>query len=305
MEAYLPNLKEQLSGQPNYEKEYRHFKSVYSKFMQDYNGMTQFKEGFDDILNGEGIYMAVIRLESFKRLAKNMHTTVENLNIEDLQKNLKQIFTLLNKVETYEYISIPIQPKHDALVFEVDIKKRIDNDYKIDNHKKMKHYEFIRDGVRLDVSVGVGVSFHSKKYSLMTEFNNDSVNVISRRNRDIISPSFIGFFNVSKRSASHFTYGLSLGVGITAEEGSVSLDNFFVGPSLVVGRFERVLLTAGVSFRNLPQLNESYEVGDEIPNAFTLENVSKTTYRPGLFVAVSYNLTKGVRDNIKRINESL
>ncbi|WP_297868798.1 hypothetical protein [uncultured Flavobacterium sp.] len=109
-----------------------------------------------------------------------------------------------------------------------------------------------------------------------------------KNDKSIFTPSFVGFFTASMRSATYFSWGFSIGIGVSAFEGSLTFDNFFVRPSLTVGKYERVTLTSGISIKNLPL-------------QYTIENVSDKNYVPGFFISLSYNLTKGVKDNIKHM----
>lgn len=280
------------------------FNHKYSEFLLHYKNLKSYLSKLDNILTPQGKYKVLVKLENIKDLAEKMDSQTQNLDIEDLVKRTLRIQELLENEKNYEFISIPVQPLFDVVIFDVDIKKRNENAYPVTDQRKFNHKEFTRYGLRFDISVGVGGSLHSSKYSLSTEVDKEGNNIITENENDLFTPSFIGFFTTSYRSATHFTYGLSAGIGISAEDGSFTFDNFFVGPSFIVGRYERVMLTGGVSFRHLPSLNNSYELNDEIPNGFTIENVANFSYRPGIFIALSYNLTKGVKENIKRFNDS-
>lgn len=280
------------------------FKYKYSEFLLNYKNLKSYLSNLNDILSPQGKYKVLIKLENIKVAAKKMDSYTKKLQIENLVQQSQRIYKLLKNEKSYEFISTPVQPMFDIVIFDVDIKHRNSNEYPITNQRKFSHKEFTRHGLRFDISAGVGGSFYSNDYSLSTEVNREEENIITRNKKDIFTPSFIGFFTASYRSATHFTFGLSAGVGISADDGSFTFDNFFIGPSMIFGRFERVFLTGGISFKNLPTLNNSYSVGDVIPNGFSIENVSNNSYRPGMFIALSYNLTKGVRENIKKYNES-
>jgi hypothetical protein len=156
-----------------------------------------------------------------------------------------------------------------------------------------------------DLNLGVAGSFHKKNNTYEIKADSSGVNTITNTNSSGFSPSFVGFFTTSYRSATHFTYGLSLGLGISADNGTIVSDNFFIGPSLIVGRYERVNLTAGISFKNLPKLNSNYKEKDIVSNTTTIESITSKSYEPGFFIALTYNLTKGVKNNVKQIKNFL
>lgn len=229
---------------------------------------------------------------------------INKINFDNLRNELIQLKNLLktkNRNLIFEYVSHPIQPFQDVVIFDVEIKKKKTDNNLIDNSRKFSHKEFVRHGLRLDVSLGVAGSLHSDKYSYAVKMNQNNENVIMKNDKPIFTPSFVGFFTASRRSATHFSCGFSIGIGVSANEGSLTFDNFFVGPSLTVGKYERVTLTSGLSIKNLPVLNNGYQEGDIVPQQYTIENVSDKNYVPGFFISLSYNLTKGVKDNIKHM----
>ena len=229
---------------------------------------------------------------------------INKINFDNLRNELIQLKNLLktkNRNLIFEYVSHPIQPFQDVVIFDVEIKKKKTDNNLIDNSRKFSHKEFVRHGLRLDVSLGVAGSLHSDKYSYAVKMNQNNENVIMKNDKPIFTPSFVGFFTASRRSATHFSCGFSIGIGVSANEGSLTFDNFFVCPSLTVGKYERVTLTSGLSIKNLPVLNNGYQEGDIVPQQYTIENVSDKNYVPGFFISLSYNLTKGVKDNIKHM----
>lgn len=234
----------------------------------------------------------------------HINEKINKINFDKLREELiqlKNLMTTENENLIFEYVSHPIQPYQDVVIFDVEIKKKkIDNNL-INNSRKFSHKEFVRHGLRLDASLGVAGSLHSDKYSHTVKLNQNNENVIMKNDKSIFTPSFVGFFTASRRSATHFSWGFSIGIGVSAFEGSLTFDNFFVGPSLIVGKYERVTLTSGISIKNLPVLNNGYKEGDILPLQYTIENVSDKNYVPGFFISLSYNLTKGVKDNIKHM----
>ncbi len=221
----------------------------------------------------------------------------------DKQKNVDK----LNKV--FEYTSDPVQPTQDMVVFDVQITKNDKTNLPYHDEKKFTHKEFTRFGLRFDVSVGVGGSIHFKQnsFDLQHKQNGTEVGdyVIVKQKQNSFLPSFMGFFTTSYRSATHWTGGLSVGIGIGADQGAITFDNFFVGASLIVGKYERATFTGGLSIRNLPQLKTVYQEWEIVPESFTIDNITSKSYQPGVFVAFSYNLTKGVKDNIKYMKKSV
>lgn len=234
---------------------------------------------------------------------------VEAIKFDVLKQNIEQIHALLisnnNKNSLFEYVSDPIQPYQDVVVFDVKIQKKEKDASLFYNERDFSYKEFTRHGIRFDLNVGVAGSLFSGDNFYEIKTDASSVNKIILADKSGFIPSFVGFFTTSFRTASYWTGGLSLGLGISADQGTITMDNFFIGPSLIIGKYERVNLTAGVSFKNLPSLNSTYKVGDSVPNGYTIENVTTKSYQAGFFVALTYNLTKGVKNNVKQIKNFL
>lgn len=212
---------------------------------------------------------------------------VEAVKFDTLKDNLIQIYSLLflenEKFSLFEYVSDPLQPFQDVAIFKVKVDKN-DKDASIFyNERDFSYKEFVRHGIRFDLNIGVAGSLYNKDCFYEIKVDSMGNNRITNTNKSGFSPSFVGFFTTSYRSATHFTGGLSLGLGISADEGAITLENFFIGPSLIVGRYERVNLTAGVSFKNLRKLDSSFKEGQQVSNATTIEAVTTKSYEPSFF----------------------
>ena len=283
----------------------KNFGNVYRELNYLYTNLKGNRKNLNDVLFSGGSFKFLYNIEKMKQSADNMNTEIQKIDIEKLIDKLKKALNLLNSSDNYEFISAPVQPLNDVVVFNVDIKKRDKNGYEVLKEKKFNHKEFLRHGLRYDISVGAAGSLHSRKYNYTLEVNKDDQQFISLNDDRIFSPSFVGFFTTSFRSSTHWTTGLSVGLGISAEEGTFSFDNFFVGPSVIIGRYERVMLTSGIALKNLPKLKEFYTEGDPVPKSFVIDNIANYAYRLGYFISLSYNLTKGVKDNIRQMKSTL
>ena len=285
--------------------QYKKFADIYRELNYHYANLKGNKKDLNDVLVSGGSFKFLYNLEKMKQSADNMDNEIRKIDPENLLDKLSKVLQLLNNSHNYEFISGPVQPLYDVVIFNVDIKKRNKNGYEVLKEKKFNHKEYLRYGLRYDLSIGAAGSLHSRKYNYSLEVNSIDQQVITLKSDKIFSPSFVGFFTTSYRSSTHWTFGLSVGLGIGADEGTFSFDNFFVGPSLILGRYERVMLSMGIALKDLPTLKESYSEGDIVPNSFILENVTNNSYRLGYFISLSYNLTKGVKDNIKQFRSSM
>lgn len=95
--------------------------------------------------------------------------------------------------------------------------------------------------------------------------------------------SFIHFHPQSKRQVSlGGAFGLGIGLG---GEGN-GLQNYFLGPSLIVGKRQRIVFSTGLMTGKVNRLARAYQVGD----AFDETDVpTKSIYELGYFLGVSFN----------------
>jgi len=144
-------------------------------------------------------------------------------------------------------------------------------------------------GMRIRASVGLNFGqFFSRP---QTYFVRDSA--IQSANKDAFVPvmtSFVHFYAPSPRSmsiAGSFGVGFPLGGGENLQ--SIS---FFLGPSLLFGKGERIVLNAGIMGGKKEALSNGYQVGDPF-GPETLDAPTTTVYALGYYLGVSFNLAGG------------
>jgi hypothetical protein len=303
------------------EKNKEVFTTVYNKFNDNRNILNEFNLAITSFQNqyktlkenpeikNQTNYGGSIKLfnivDHLNSNVEGIKKQIDAVKFEDLKQNIDQINTLLivneDKNSLFEYVSDPIQPNQDVAIFKIKVDKNNKDASLFYNERNFSYKAFTRHGIRFDLNLGVAGSFHKKNNTYEIKADSLGVNRITNTNSSGFSPSFVGFFTTSYRSSTHFTVGLSVGLGVSADNGTIALDNFFIGPSLIVGRYERVNLTAGVSLKNLPKLNSNFREGQEVSNTTTIEAVTTKSYQSGFFIALTYNLTKGVKNNVKQI----
>lgn len=142
----------------------------------------------------------------------------------------------------------------------------------------------------LRINAGIGLGFGQFFRTPQAFFVRDSV--IQSSSRDEFMPfltSFIHFYSPSRSTA---TLGGSFGVGIPLGGSSgPSLESitFFLGPSLILGRSQRIVLSAGLMGGKVGKLSGGFNVGDRFelsPDFLQTESV----YRLGYSLGLSFNL---------------
>ncbi len=148
-------------------------------------------------------------------------------------------------------------------------------------------------GLQINASLGVGFgSFFKRPESFCVR---DSVILSSEK--DAFSPYLSSFVHFYAQGRGGVSVGGSFGLGIPLGGAAGSLESitFFFGPSLVLGRGQRVVLSAGLMGGKVEQLSNGYAVGDrfELNDASLLS--TESAYRLGGFIGISFNLLGGSR----------
>lgn len=140
----------------------------------------------------------------------------------------------------------------------------------------------------LQIKGGIGLSFGGYFERPGEYFVRDSF--IQSSSKETFSPiltSFVHFYSQSRGGAS---FGGSFGVGIPIGGGSgLESLTFLLGPSLIVGRNQGVVLSAGLMGGKVNQLSGGYAVGDRFDADAGLLP-TKSAYQLGYFLGVSFNL---------------
>lgn len=254
-----------------------------------------------EYLNYGGQTKVFAQADYLIELANKMNGEVNDINIAVTLQKMQHLLEFLEDDKVYQYFSAPIQPTQDAAIFKIKIQKKSDNQSDITDEKSFKHTEFTYGGTRLDFSLGLAAShfINAKIYEFGKKDNNT---VIAKKEDNFTTASILGLMTMSYRRTQYLAYGASAGLGIDAVNGKIQLSNFFVGPTILFGKYDRIFLTGGFSFRNVGQLKSGYNEGDEI--VIGTDDINKylsDKYSLGGFLSLTYNLTKGVRANYKRL----
>ncbi len=138
------------------------------------------------------------------------------------------------------------------------------------------------------VNASIGVSFGQFFDRPQSFFVRD--NTIRGEDKDSFFPVISSFFHFYGQSKGTVSLGGSFGIGlpITGDNAGQSA-SFFLGPSLVIGRSERLVLTTGLMGAQVERLAQGYEVGDRFVSDANLPP-TKEVYETGFFLGLSFNV---------------
>jgi len=144
-------------------------------------------------------------------------------------------------------------------------------------------------GMRVRASVGLNFGqFFTPQQSF---FVRDSM--LQSGDNDAFVPvvtSFVHFYAPSARAmsiAGSFGIGFPLGGGESLQSLS-----FFLGPSLLFGKGERIVLNAGIMGGKAERLSQGYQIGD-LYTGDSVQLPTKSVYELGYYLGVSFNLAGG------------
>jgi hypothetical protein len=141
------------------------------------------------------------------------------------------------------------------------------------------------------VNASIGVAFGQPIDRPQSFFVRDSI--IRGEDKDSFVPIISSFFHFYGQTANTVSFGGSFGIGLPIG-GSSNLQSasFFLGPSMIIGRGERIVLTGGLMGTRVERLAQGFQVGDRFRSV--INNVpTKQVYELGYFLGLSFNVLGG------------
>lgn len=99
-----------------------------------------------------------------------------------------------------------------------------------------------------------------------------------------IVTSFVHFYPQSKRTVS---VGGSFGLGVGIGGDNAGLQNYFFGPSLIMGKGQRIVLSSGLMGGKVERLSQGLQIGDAYDQTVI---PTKSIYELGFFLGISFNI---------------
>ncbi|MCS3530969.1 hypothetical protein [Chryseobacterium sp. JUb7] len=214
---------------------------------------------------------------------------VADLNIRKKLNYVESLDRILSTKNSYTYTSVPIQGFEDYLQFDITMvsKTKISDDkYVIDRGKTFKYKEYLKGGVRFDFSIGTVFDIGNKQQEFDIVQDNNGYKIIQTTNNEYI-PTIAGMLHSSWRSSNNFAFGVTLGVSMDMTK--LQLNSLFPGISLLVGKTDKIIFTAGPALRKVSQLTNGFTLNTSLSSS--PEGYISESYKLGWFVGISWNLT--------------
>ncbi len=137
----------------------------------------------------------------------------------------------------------------------------------------------------IKVNASLGLSFAGFFDRPQDYFLNDGV--IVGDDLDPFLPIMTSFFHFYPESRSNLSVGGTFGLGIALGGDNAGLQNYFLGPSFIFGKGQRIVLSGGLMTGKVDRLSRGLEVGDPFDSEFI---PTKSIFELGYFLGISFNL---------------
>ena len=124
----------------------------------------------------------------------------------------------------------------------------------------------------------------------------DTVKLKRRDNHNIISPGLAAMMHFYPRSGKNIAWGGLFGVGAGFQSTEDINFSLYTGVSLVMGKRQKIMLSAGFSFLRVERLKDKqFEIDKEYPiSKIDLANSTEKVFKSSGFLSISYNITNRI-----------
>ncbi|HEX8268483.1 MAG TPA: hypothetical protein VF581_01210 [Flavobacterium sp.] len=297
----LPRYSEDIFS---FERQAHEFEMLYNIAINDWKLLDQLTP--DARENVRAKYLSLH--DDFDRIVK--HADVAGLRTKLIK--ISAMDDVLGNELAYEMVSSPIQPLEDYVTFDIKIKNRDDKKYsEYSDDREFSYVEYTKGGVRFDFSTGPVFDFQLDKKDDDDDDYYDSYELkdvviagvprtmIVGTSKNAFTPSLAGLFHTSFRRSGNCAFGFTLGASINVE--TFELNSLFPGVSLLIGKKQKIIFTAGPALKQVNILKANYSLNEDYnPADFnTGTELTSKEFRIGAFFGISYNLTQKQRGKFK------
>ncbi len=225
-------------------------------------------------------------------------------------KLIEDVITLQRALENksyFEVVSPPIQMDGDFVEFTVNITPtRVNDLLPFEQATEFQMQIPGKGGWRADFSVGPTISIGSgardHSFFLERQVNTttvgseeiptgiDSVGVLRKTlESDAVRPGVAAMLHAYPRTGKLFNVGWMLGIGAGFQSTDDVNFSLYSGPTFVVGKREKFMLSLGWSFHNVDRLKEEFRLGEGYPvNEIDTNNLTQKYFKSSFFLSLSY-----------------
>lgn len=233
-------------------------------------------------------------LGAFQEQINTVAFEVQSINFDSMLKRIRDMNALIREENfrlTYE--SFDVAENADFLGFNVSFKQAPTLD--VPRGKGSFNFDIgflIREGVKIDITPTLMYEYGviPAQYYFETEGQDPGFATVVKKQRDQSAMGVGVLMNVYKRSSANFKCGASVGFGV----GQDVSPRFSIGPTLIIGRKERAVVSAGPIFgpKVLPIARYGTDQSVEINEDLLQSGVPLETrgIGVGVYFGVGFNL---------------
>ncbi len=154
-----------------------------------------------------------------------------------------------------------------------------------------------KGGFKIDFSSGLFLNFGKNDFFDQTyrldnlDSDPNNLQIVKNNNRNKVLPSLGALLHGYIRTGGDLQPAISLGVSLSA--GETSRLNYHLGPSLIIGKDQRLIASFGWTLAQSAILDGKYVEGQVLPKATAPQTLETTSYyRWGNFLSLNYNLSR-------------
>jgi len=255
------------------------------------NGYITYKLLNDDVSKSKSYIESLKSLKTeANKLVAELRKYRDDNNIQTLLDN----YNLINK-SNFTYVSNPIKVKSDEVKF--DLKITSENRLKCDKDNEVVILKTLKTkgGWKVDFSTGIFFNGGNDDFlgrELQYKAINDSISTIqSKDGGDRMLLSVGALMHIYYRNGGKINWALSPGLSTTSELDGL---NFHLGASAIFGRKNRLVITSGVTMREVKILDKNYDFDVEYNKSELPESPPTIKVFPkfGWFLSLTYNFSK-------------
>ncbi|MEO8240520.1 MAG: hypothetical protein ABI576_20615 [Flavobacterium sp.] len=291
----LYQLSQYRSQIDEFDKNIRNFINFYNEAMNNW-------KIFDNIEVAEAKENIRIKYQLYKEEVDKIKASIDDIGLPTKLRKVEAIHAVLREKEAYEISSSPIQPLEDYVTFDVTVKNRDQSKLaEFDDNREFTYLEYTRGGIRFDFSTGIVINFigNNDKYELQNVGTDGKQKKLILTDNNQFTPTLAGMFHTSFRTSGIWAFGLTLGASVNVE--TFELGSLFPGVSLLIGKKQKFIISAGPAFRQVEELKDNYDQNG-IYNSTDFNDDTQLTskqFRLGFFCGITYNLTQKQRAKFK------
>ncbi|PHN07836.1 coiled-coil domain-containing protein [Flavilitoribacter nigricans] len=230
---------------------------------------------------------AAQRQEAYQEKVATMEAQINDIQKLDIQEfaDLRYIYEEM-KDHRFEK-TITLKPEDDLTKIKINLVPVDSALIKGLKPKSLSNLEVETFG-GLKINASVGISFAGFFKRPQKYYARDGR--IFADDLDSFTPIITSFIHFHPQSKKQVSLGGAFGIGIGLGTENSGLQNYFLGPSIIVGKRQRIVFTTGFMTGKLNRISQGYQVGD----AYDQDLIpTKSVYELGGFLGISFNFMGG------------